>query len=272
MTNEIPTTPQYGEPINLNYPSNTDSRLEAAALKLTADVGIVNTAKLRMGDSGADQTGSVSDTDLRRQIETERLARMETSKKDALAKTDTQLAVKTREIEQSNMVTKIINKIEARLNGVMDNEQNKIYLESVKSGILAEIATQAQTVQDLETAIKNSPDLLKKATERAYEESQIVQRVALGFAIKEAVGAYSSSEPPVTEKIEQYVDAYNKGEFHIEDRHYERGLNTYDNLVRRLRNSMLDHRVEEKIGNFYSPAEQVKSAQRESQSSVNTAL
>jgi hypothetical protein len=271
MFNEIPT-PQYGQPISLEhpFPSASDAQespsdaAETAAIKLVADTAAINAATEKMKYNGEGEKTFIGDSDLQRQSEVTRLEKMAEARKSHLDSLEGSLAANKQKIDKLNPLQKLGEKFWLKVAGFETSEQYQAVLEKKKQKVLTEIDAQKKVISDLQLFIEDpvNADILTKAVERASDESQIVQRMALGYAIREASGNSQGDnrflEP---DKIEKFADLYNKGEFRIDARHYKAASDAYRLLVTRLQRAMSDPLyTNPSPDEFYDPMRQVQHA------------
>jgi hypothetical protein len=257
MTDE--TIPKYGQPISLDRPDLNLSEEEQKARELVAKQAIIANAKIGLGK--VDSSPTISDTDLARQIEQERLLSTNNRLKLPLEQTENTLKSLREQISKRSALDKFWQPFESFF-GMENLEEKKQNIELRKKEFLAEINAQKEKIHFLEENVISRPEILNRIIEQAYDESQIVQRMALGVAISEAAGSSNLIREFPKETLQQYVDMYNQGKLQIEDRHYEKALAAYESATQFLRaqlfhNPPLPSTPKEIAHDYFDPSKQI---------------
>jgi hypothetical protein len=255
------------------YPDSAEGNKAASseALRIMADKSVVDNALSEMA-KGKEQ--SVSDPDLRRQVEEERLAKIPEAatfeaKVDQLKRYDEGIASQSKLMSEMTPVDMFLDWIQGS-----PTERNLRASEQVANNLrsfIAEVGEQRDNIAAIQELIINNPSMMKELQSQAEGEARIVQRMALGYAIYESLGPEHMRNE---EEVKQLADMYNRGEFTIEDRHYEKGSEAYVMTVEALRSHLqADERelsrrppnetedvANARIRSFFDPVRQVKTA------------
>lgn len=198
--------PIAGEPISLEHPFKAGegggvdpaAEMKAAARKAATDLNVVGKAgeylQHRKRNARLSEELSITDPDLRRQVEERRLDRME---------------------------------------GFLSHH------DKGEEFLVRSVVEQKAVIEEIQKLILDDPVQKERALRRAREEAEIVQRLALGNAIREARGCEARQYGISDDEVKAHVEMYNKGEFHIEDRHYRRAVESYRYLMRDIFDSLM---------------------------------
>lgn len=207
----------HGEPISLTPPV-VDSSLVEQGLKAFADQSVIDTYRR---DSGLNPN-DIASSDLQRAVQMARLGEKDETKK--LNSMNADIASYDEKIKNRNPLEHLYDLTFGR---DFSPEARKAKREDSKKSFVAEVTEQKARIGELMDTISNDPSLVEMAVEQAYQQAQIIQRIALGVAIRQVNGG----RVPDAKSIEQFAKLYNDGKVGISKSALESATITYDRLI-----------------------------------------
>ena len=236
----------HGEPISLTPPSPETNLLDKT-LKVFTDRTVMN----KYENDSKIPADNLGDSDLQRAVRMARLDKLDESK--TLSEMDENLKFHDDNIKNRGWFEKLYDltyKSDAP-------ETRQALIAGNKATFLVEIAKQKESIGEVMDAIQEDSTLLDKAIERAYDEAQAIQRIALGRAIQEVNGGST----PNPSQVEQFAKQYNEGNLLITSAHLTSATRTYQNMVSLARSAYFNTSSEgtDRIAkNMFNPIKQVQ--------------
>ena len=247
MPNENSLKYRNGQPISLE-----DKPAEGVVDKTLSSIADLHVLDEYRRDSGK-PAEKITDSDLQRQVRTARLQDEEPDKK--LEQMDSNIKDFNEQASKAGLIDKLLFKI-GLAEGPLDRRDRQI---ARKEEFLQSVAAERRKIEDIQKTIESDPGLLEKAIDRAYEEAEAVQRIALGQAIR----AVNGDKYPSAEQAQQFADLYNAGKFRITDKQLVKAQDIYSSMITWFgRTSMRELNgqplTEDLVRHLYSPVKQVQ--------------
>jgi len=215
LPNDRPLEFTHGQPITL-VPQPTESVVDKT-LKSLADIHVLDEYR-RDTSKPAEK---IVDSDLQRKV---RMARLEDKGIDQRLRTmDNEIKYEEGRAKDMGLLDNLVFK----LGWAEGPETRKARTIAAKEQFISSIKAEQNQIGELMSVIESDPTLLEKAINRAYEEAQAIQRIALGRAIR----AVNGGVEPTAEQAEQYAELVNKGEFQITDQQLKNAESIYAQML-----------------------------------------